>query len=368
VSVYKRGDKWYYYVKIKGTRRRGVIPEARTKYQAQEAERRIRDEIFEGKYQAAQSRKTLKQFVEESYTPWAKANKRSWRSDVSRLKPILAYFGAKKLSDISPFQVERYKIERLRTPIVRGDKGEKSKPRSKASVNREIRLLSRVFTLAIANREARSNPVAEVKLLKGENRRTRYLLPEEEERLMEHLTGRRGYIRLIVLVALNTGMRLGEILRLRKSDVDFHRDEVRVTLTKTDKDRFIPMNDRLRSELLAQISGLDSEYLFANPKTGKPFTHIKRCFPTACRLAEIEDFRFHDLRHTAATRMAESGVDPFTIAAILGHKSLDMTASYAHATQQARRRAVEALEEANKKPGHKVGHKQEQRSKLTAVN
>lgn len=367
MSVHKRGDRWYYYIKIRGRRYRGALPECRVKAQALEAERHIRDEICDGKYQTAQSRKTLKEFVEESYTPWAKANKRSWRTDVSRLKPIVAYFGSKMLSDISPFQIERYKIERLRTPIVRGEDLKKSKPRSKASVNREIRLLSRIFTLAIASREASSNPVSQVKLLKGENRRTRYLLPEEEEKLMAQLDGKRGHIRLIVVVALHTGMRRGEIFRLRKEDVDFHRGEIRATKTKTDEDRFIPMNETLRTELFNHISRLSSEYLFANPETGNPYTEIKRSFPTACRLAGIKDFRFHDLRHTAATRMAEASVDPFTIAAILGHKSLDMTVSYAHATQQARRNAVAALEGANRKNGPQIGHKDEQRPVLTAA-
>lgn len=367
MSVTKRGNRWYFYIKIRGQRYRGAIPEARVKAQALEAERKIRDQIFEGKYSKAQSKKTLKEFVDQVYLPWAKVNKRSWRSDDSRLKPILAHFGNKRMSDISPFQVERYKIQRLRTPIVRGENIEKSKPRSKASVNREVRLLSRVFTLAIANRETITNPVSQVKLLKGENRRTRYLLPEEEERLMAQLTGQREHLRLIVIVALHTGMRMGEIVNLRKQEVDFHRGEIRVTRTKTDEDRFIPMNDTLYQEMMSHCANLETDYVFANPETGKARGQIKRSFVTACKNAKIEDFRFHDLRHTAATRMGEAGIDPFTIAAILGHKSIAMTASYTHATQKAKRLAVEALEEAKNKQGHKAGHKQEERPKLTAA-
>jgi integrase len=367
MSVYKRANRWYYYIKIRGQRHRGAIPEARTKYQAQEAERKIRDQIFEGKYSNAQSRKTLKEFVEEVYLPWAKVNKRSWRSDVSRLNPILAHFEKKKLSDISPFQIERYKIERLKMPIVRGENGEKTRPRSRASVNREVRLLSRIFTLAIANREASANPVSQVKLFKGENRRTRYLLPEEEERLMAQLTGQREHIRLIVIVALHTGMRMGEIVNLKRENIDFHRGEIRVTRTKTDEDRFVPMNDTLYRDLMSHCSNLKTDYVFANPETGKARGQVKRSFVTACRLAKIEDFRFHDLRHTAATRMGEAGIDPFTIAAILGHKSIAMTASYTHATQRAKRLAVEALEEAIEKQGHKVGHNEERRPKLAAA-
>jgi len=361
MSVYKRGDRWYYYIKIKGVRYRGAIPEARTKYKAQEAERRIRDEIFEGRYGNAQSNKTLKEFVEEAYMPWAKENKRSWRSDQSRLKPILAYFGSKKMLDINPFLVEKYKVTRSKAVTVRG------KERSRASVNRELELLSRIYNLAISNREVRNNPVAEVDHYKGEVRRSRYLLPDEEERLMAQFTGKRTHLRLIVLVALHTGMRLGEILKLRRRELDFHRGEILVTRTKTDEDRRVPMNDRLYQELVSHCAGLVSEYVFVNPETGRPLVCIKRAFEKALEDAAIEDFRFHDLRHTAATRMGEAGIDPFTIAAILGHKSIAMTASYTHATQQAKRRAVAVLENAGVESGPQMGHRHQQRPALAAA-
>jgi integrase len=361
MSVYKRGDRWYYYIKIKGVRYRGAIPEARTKYKAQEAERRIRDEIFEGKYGKAQSNKTIKEIVEEIYLPWAKGNKRSWRNDNSRIKPILAYFGSKKLIDITPFLVEKYKITRSKTITKRGT------IRAKATVNRELELLSRIFTLAMSNRLVRYNPVSEVEHLKGEVRRTRYLLPEEEDRLMAQLTGKRSHLRLIILIALHTGMRRGEILRLKKSDLDFHRGEIRVTQTKIDEDRTITMNETLRAELLSHCSGLTSDCLFVNPRTGRSIGDIKNAFTSACNDAGIEGLRFHDLRHTASTRMGEAGVDPFTIAEIMGHKDIKTTARYTHATREAQRRAVAALEQAARKSGPQMGHKQEQRPKLTAV-
>ena len=77
-------------------------------------------------------------------------------------------------------------------------------------------------------------------------------------------------------------------------------------------------------------------------KTGKPVTDIKKSFASACKQAEIEGLRFHDLRHTTATRMGEAGIDPFTIAQILGHKDIRTTVGYTHATREAKRRAVAA--------------------------
>jgi len=361
MSVYKRGKRWYYYIKINGARQRGAIPEARTKYQAEQAEIRIRNEIFEGRFGVRETNKTLREFVDETFLPWSKENKRSWRNDVSRINPIQAFFGRRKLKDISPFLVEKYKSERGKSVTVRGN------VRAKATVNRELQLLSRIFTLAMRNKEVRSNPCAEVEQFKGEVRRNRYLLPGEEERLMAELSGRRSHLQIIVSIALNTGMRRGEILRLRKQDVDFHRGLIHVTQTKTDEDRDVPMNDMLMNELMAHCANLPTDYLFVWPRTGKPIDEIKTSFTRACEKAGIEDLRFHDLRHTAATRMAEAGVDPFTIAEILGHKNITTTARYSHATANAKRRAVAVLEAARQESGPHMGHKQEQRPLLTAV-
>ncbi|MCI0485012.1 MAG: site-specific integrase [Blastocatellia bacterium] len=364
MSVYKRKtsdgkNRWYFDVKIKGVRYRGVIPEARTKFQAQEAERRIRDEIFNGKFGKSQSKKTLAQFARETYLPWSREHKRSWRNDFSRIKPILAYFGKKKMSEISPFEVERFKTIRSKSEVREGVQ------RSKAAVNRELALLSRLFTLAISKREISFNPVSEVKFLKGEVRRTRYLLPEEEERLMAEFTGKRAHLRLIVAVALNTGMRKSEILKLKRSDLDFIRGEILVTETKNGEDRIVPMNERLRGELLSHLANHSSEYVFVNPKTGRPRVALQHAFESARDKAGLVDFRFHDLRHTAATRMNEAGIDPYTIAAILGHKQIEMTASYTHATEAAKRRAVEALGTINVEVGTQIGHMESEGSRLT---
>lgn len=319
----------------------GSIPEARTRHQALQAETRIRNQIFDGKYAIFQSNRSFKELVEKDYLPWARENKRSWRNDFSNIKPLLAFFGSKKLTDISSFMIEEYKIKRKKTVTVRG------RQRSPTTINRELQLLSRILSMAVSRRDLGTNPCFEVKKFKGEIRRKRYLLPEEETRLMQALTGRRAYLRLIIMIALQTGMRRGEILRLRKQDLDFHRSDIHVTKTKTDRDREVPITPTLERELKTHCLTLHSDYLFANPKTGLPITDIKHGFDNACEKAEIREFRFHDLRHTAATRMAERGVDPFTIAAILGHTDIKMTASYAHATISAKRAAVVALEKAS---------------------
>lgn len=145
----------------------------------------------------------------------------------------------------------------------------------------------------------------------------------------------------VVTMALNTGMRQGEIFNLCWFEVDLTRGVIHVRRTKTGKDRFVPINSRLRP--LLENLNRSSEHVFPSPKTGRALIDVKRQFDRAKILAGIADFRFHDLRHTAATRMADNGADVFTIAAILGHSDIRMTSRYTHATDRARRAAVESL-------------------------
>ena len=127
-------------------------------------------------------------------------------------------------------------------------------------------------------------------------------------------------------------------------NVDFLRGVIHVTNTKTGRDRDVPMNSKVRSLLLdLQRQGKEEEFVFWNQKTGVNLMDVKHAFNGACEDAGIDDFRFHDLRHTAGTRLADAGADAFTIAEILGHATLQMTKRYTHATDERKRRAVEAL-------------------------
>lgn len=250
-------------------------------------------------------------------------------------------------------------MARLKTTTRRGT------PRSKATINRELELLSRIFSLAVSTRKVRANSVREVQQFRGEVRRTRYLMNDEEQRLWTALEGtRRALVRLAVLIALNTGLRLGEILKLTRIDVDFVGQEIQARETKTDENRVVPMNDVLCAELqhhCAELT-LNDPLFHGRGKTGL-LTTIKRAFTAALADANITDFRFHDLRHVAATRMAAAGADPFTIARILGHKSIQMTARYAHALVESMHRAVSALE-----TGPQMGHKVIERPLTAARN
>lgn len=339
MSVKKRGDSWYYYFRLNGVRYRKAIPEARTKYQAQQAEAAARDSIFEGKYDRRSSTTTFQDFVESAFLPWAKDNKRSWRNDLSRAKPLIAFFGKRRLSEMTRFLIEQFKKERRNSSNGRGAL------RSPSSVNRELELLSRIFSLAVERGEIDNNIFKGVKKLPMNNLLTRYLTEDEEPRLMAVLTNRREHLRPIVLIALHTGMRRGEILSLRWKQVDFARVAIELLRTKSGKPRTVPMNAVVRNVLSVMKRGADnSEFVFVNSSTDKPLTDIKNAFKTALTEAGIVGLRFHDLRHTAGTRMADANVPIAVIADILGHKDIRTTMRYVHATDEGKRRAVKSLE------------------------
>jgi integrase len=147
--------------------------------------------------------------------PWSKVNKKSWRDDVYIIPMLKAYFDGKALLDISVQLVERFKTDRMNTPTKKGT------ARQPATVKRELNPLSSAFSLAVLYDKADFNPCSKVDLFPLDNLRYRYLLPEKEPRLVAELNGPRTHLRPAVIVALGTGMRLGEQLRMKHSQVNF---------------------------------------------------------------------------------------------------------------------------------------------------
>jgi integrase len=198
-----------------------------------------------------------------------------------------------------------------------------------------------------------------VRKLRQDNRRNRYLSTDEEERLIATLNGRCAHLLPIILVALHTGMRKGELLKLQWSHIDFSRSMIYIAPanSKTGRGRHIPMNDVVKAEMEKLREKVDGEMVFINRYTGLALTDLKNGFASACRDAELDDFHFHDLRHTFATRLADSGADTFTIKELLGHASIQTTSIYAHATDAGKRRAVAVLTGYSEKNCHKIATK-----------
>jgi integrase len=202
-------------------------------------------------------------------------------------------------------------------------------------------VLSKIFSLAVDAELLDDNPCRRVKKLRTANQRVRYLTNAEEKSLFKALEGQ-DWVKDIIVMAINTGMRRGEIFDLKWFDVDLNRRIVHVRQSKSGRPRTIPLN--ATAQMLLTGLPKTSQYVFPSPKKSeRRVNDVGRQFERAVKKAKIVDFHFHDLRHTAATRMADAGADPFTLAAILGHSDIRMTARYTHATDEAKRRAVDRL-------------------------
>jgi len=228
--------------------------------------------------------------------------------------------------------IEKFKRERLATPT-KHDKEHRPRPRTPASVNRDLACLSKILSMAFDNELIDSNPMRRVRLLKESPSRERFITADEEKKLFKQLTGRRDHIRSVVTIALNTGMRRGEILGLQWEHVNFLARTIFIAKSKTGRTRTIPMNDIVFKELTAlkQDAG-PKEFVFSNSRTGVNIDSIKTGWRNACEDAGLVNLRFHDTRHTFATRLRANGVHEWDIRDLLGHASVRMTSVYTHQT------------------------------------
>ncbi len=333
---YQRGKNWYIDYRAYGKRYRECI--GTNKKLAQEVLHKRLVEIAEGKFLDKKSRLNIKfeDFANDYIELYSKHNKKDWKKDITRLKSLTAFFGGKYLYMITPLQVEEYKSKRV-------------KEVSSATVNRELACIKHMFTMAIHWGKADNNPVKKVKLFRENNQRLRYLEKEEAERLVRNC---KGYAKRIVIIALNTGMRKGEILGLKWSDIDFRRGIVYLLDTKNGERREVPMNDMVKRAFVNQRKYKDSPYIFCN-RDGKPFRDIRKSFIAGLKKSGIINFRFHDIRHSFASQLVMSGVDLNTVRELLGHKSIRMTLRYSHLSPAHKQRAVDVLGQKWSLDGHK---------------
>lgn len=341
----KKGGRWKYRFQINGKRYSGTIKTARTKAEALAAVIGIKEAINKGHYQKPSRLPLFSQFVHDVYLPWADANKRSAYNDHLICKILVGHFHWLRLDEITSKSVRDFQQKRRATPTKHGQ------PRNNATVNRETSILSRIFTLMVEEELLSINPVRAVKPLKSRSHVIRSLSNAEEFRLFRFLTGERAHLRPVVLVALHTGMREGELLTLKVHQLHFQADTpvVALTKTKTDRPRNIPLNAVALRELRALCEGKGlNDYVFQSPHPkhqGDRYKETKRGFTKACELADVQNFRFHDLRHTFGTRLAEKGVPIHQIAELMGHSDIRTTMKYVHAATSSKKLAVDLLVE-----------------------
>ncbi|MGH9784229.1 MAG: tyrosine-type recombinase/integrase [Terriglobia bacterium] len=295
---------------------------------------KVRAQIVEGRFFETLQEKT-RTFEElmKRYLAEHAAKKSQPRHYQGYVNSLTAFFGGRTLAEITPKSIVEYKNRRYAAGL---------KP---ASINRELATLKKAFNLAVKEWEwCRENPVSRVSMEQENNKRDRWLSLEEEARLLQ---GCAPWLHDLVTVALHTGLRMGEILELTWRAVDFSRRTVTVVRSKNGERRTIPVNQTVLAVLKEKttLRSLRTELVFCS----KVFTpmesgHLRRSFRWALGTARIDDFLFHDLRHTFATRLVQAGVDLYKVQRLLGHQSPLMTQRYAHHYPESLRDGVETLD------------------------
>lgn len=257
------------------------------------------------------------------------------------LKAIREYFANKKVRAITYGDIESFRLKRLATPTKQG------KQRTLAAVNRELALLRRIFNIAHREGWINKSPFfASDKLISiaDEKKRERILTKAEENLLLENCVGQRAHLKTIIICALDTGMRAGEIYSLKWQDVDLEQSLIKISAlnTKTLQSRQVAITARLKSELLK---------LFEPAKSGDDLIFgvitARKSFDTLKSKCNLKDLRFHDLRHTAATRLIQAGIPLQEVGRILGHTQANTTYRYINLTVDTARRAASALDNFN---------------------
>ena len=219
------------------------------------------------------------------------------------------------------------------TPSLIADYRDKLRPRSNATVVRYMAALSHVFSIAVKEWQwIDDNPFLKVSKPKESRGRVRFLSDDERQRLLTVCKrSRNRHLYMIVVLALSTGARKMELLTLRWRDIDLQGGRMVLQETKNGERRVLPLTDHALDLLqkYAKVRRIDTDLLFPGRDGAKP-RYIETPWRTAVRRANITDFRFHDLRHSAASYLAMNGASLMELAEIFGHKTLSMVKRYTH--------------------------------------
>jgi integrase len=348
-SIFKRKGKqgitWYVSYYVDGTQHKervGRQKDGITGRMAKEALRSREGAITQGKFDIAQSKSSPRfDRLMAEYLGWSKAHKKSHRRDEVSSKHLKPSFGNKRINDITPWLIEKYKIKRKEEITARYPE-KLERDISFVSINRELALLKHFYTMAIKWGNIDSNPVKGIKMF-PEKKRERYLDREEITSLLKACKqSDNKNLYMIVFCALNLGTRLQETLKLRVGDLDFGSSIVNLEHTKNGDRGKVPMSDILGVSLKEHVGDRTEGYLFCG-KNGKPYDSIRTSFTKALKVASIEDFTFHCLRHTWASHLTMNGVDSLVLQDLGRWKSPIMVQRYAHMSPRYRKSAVDTL-------------------------
>jgi len=344
------GEWWIHYY-ADGRRHRekvGGKQAAINRYQQRQVEKR------EGRLPQPQRNVAFDAFVRE-YLETTRTRLRSFPMLQIYAKRWIKFFGSRPLRAILPLMIERYVAQR-------------EKQVAPATVNRELAFVKRLFAVAMENGLVDRNPAKPVKFLREPSGRVRFLSDEEEVALRAKV-GKKDWP--VIAFALNTGLRRGEQFNLRWDNVNLANRVLTIPRSKHGGSRHVQLNDTAMAILRALPSRFHSRWVFPSATGKSPMSANNfryRVFEPAVRDAKVEDFRWHDLRHTFASRLAMGGVDLNTIRELMGHKTLAMTLRYTHLSPTHLHQAVKLLDAGGRSDGRSSAHSGSSRVTHTATN
>src|SRR6266478_3065212 len=313
------GVWWICYFDRFGKRHR---EKAGTKSVAIKLYRKRKQHVLEGKKLPENFRKpsvNFDQLVDDALA-YSKRNKRSYKTDVPRFASLKEWFGAQPAEELTPREIEN--------TLARAAEKEKWAP---STFNHYRSLMSLCYRLGILNRKVASNPARSVTHRREDNNRVRFLTVEEEKKLRKVIEAKWISHMPEFDLAINTGLRKGSEYGLAWDMVDFRGRMLNIPRTKNEEPIHVPLNDAAVAALrVVHDRGDGRGRVFQSEKTGEPLENGRHWFDDAVIEAEIKNFRWHDLRHTFASRLRMKGAPLEDIADLLGHKSLTMTRRYAH--------------------------------------
>jgi integrase len=315
-TIRKRNGQWQVQV-----RRRGFDPVSKTFKSRQDASgwgRQVEAEMDRNAYMPRKSAESVTvKALTDRYLEEVAPQKRSYRAMRYDLLALGQHFRHRTLATLTPVDIAAFRDARLAT----GCAG--------ATVRKQLNVLARVIDTA--SREwgihAPTNAARMVSRPSPAPGRSRRVTAVEELVLLDACrASRAANLDAIVILALETAMRLGELLALKWTDVDFTRRTAHLRTTKNGESRTVPLSNRAL-QVLADLRSDAADKVFPNWKDTLSFEHA---WHRAVVKSGLKDLRFHDLRHEATTRLFERGLNPMQVAAITGHKTLQMLKRYTH--------------------------------------
>lgn len=345
MSIFKRGNVYWYHFLWDGQHVQRSTKQGNPRT-ARQIEAAYKTALAKGEVGITERRKAPGfKAAMKSFLNWSESEHEALPATFRRYKvssvALLSHFGDTPIDRLTAEDVERFKADRaMESATVKGKEKGKRKNTGKrirpATLNRELACLKALFNHAIKSDFAFRNPVSRVDFLPENNEQTRVLTYDEQAKYLAAAT---PILRDVATLMLETGMRPEEVYRIKPENVNLAGGFLLNPFGKTKAARRrVPLTVAARNVLTRRLAGLETPFVFpCDTDSKRPVPKVNNAHDRAVKNSKVAPFRLYDLRHTWATRAAESGIDLVTLAALLGHSKIQMVLRYAIPPKSIRR-------------------------------